>query len=77
MTEETFGVTCQATIKALNRIAADNADEVRELVLSVDEPAFRAGRAEYRRADSEYASVRQPLPSPLLQRGGGAAGGEH
>lgn len=42
MTEETFGVTCQATLKASNRITADNADEVRELVLSVDEPAFRA-----------------------------------
>lgn len=42
MTEETFGATCQATIKASTRITGDNADEVRELVLSVDEPAFRA-----------------------------------
>lgn len=40
--EQGFGNTYQATLKASTRITAANADEVRELVLSVDEPAFLA-----------------------------------
>lgn len=42
MSEATFGSVCQATLKTSTRITDGNADEVRELVLNVDEPAFRA-----------------------------------
>lgn len=44
MTDTTmaYGNTCQATLKSSSRLTAAKADEVRELVLTVDEPAFRA-----------------------------------
>lgn len=39
---QAYGITCQATVKSSNRLTAAATDEVRELVLTVDEPAFRA-----------------------------------
>ncbi|OOZ59876.1 oxidoreductase [Solemya velum gill symbiont] len=39
--EEALGNSCQATVKSSKRITSDNTDEIRELHLSIDEPAFR------------------------------------
>lgn len=35
--------TCEATLKSTTRITPDNTDEVRQLVLEIDDPAFRYG----------------------------------
>lgn len=42
--EETISEnTCEATIKATTRITPDSTDEVRQLVLLIDDPSFRYG----------------------------------
>lgn len=35
--------TCEATIKSTTRLTPENTDEVRQLVLQIDDPAFRYG----------------------------------
>lgn len=39
--EMAYDNTCQATVKSSQRITSEQTDEVRELILSIDDPSFR------------------------------------